>query len=229
MTERLTWTELKPLWTNCPFRLEFYQSKAHHLWPTGWNGDKKSQLCCETYLLFYNKQSSSSKSFQTREEKKVKWVERDGNRYGEQSAALGGSWLPSRGKKLTLHTEHQKELSLSSETLTLPLTESWIFVGHRHYFNYVSSQLHFSISLPGPWSRIETVASFIDKMSPRLCLTPFEEVHRRQRADVACRLENAIHSASWEGSDSVVLWGWRGGQCWKKILSKNIYQTKKRN
>lgn len=44
------------------------------------------------------------------------------------------------------------------------------------------------------------MASFIDKMSPPLCLTLFE-VHQRQRTDVASGLENAIHTASWEGSD----------------------------
>ena len=39
------------------------------------------------------------------------------NHYGEQSAALGGSWLPSRGKRLTLHTEHQKALTAWAQEL----------------------------------------------------------------------------------------------------------------
>lgn len=98
--------------------------------PIGRGGDQKSQLCCKTYLLFLHKQSLFSKTFQN------KWRnKKNPNEFKEmgtimanrRAAASGGPWLPSRGERLTLHTERQTGLRITSGTLPpFPLTRPWI-------------------------------------------------------------------------------------------------------
>lgn len=102
-----------------------------------------------------------------------------------------------------------------------------VFVGHYHCVYYGTAQFYFSTFLLGLWLRVQTLASVRDKCPPLLCHPLFREDHQRQTADVASRLENAAQAASWEGSDSVVLWWGRGkGSVERKYFLKIFTRQK---